>query len=268
MHFRWVRVLSLIEKGLYQPGHSLFHLLDPRLKIISSLILISLIFSASNWFQIIIFLALILAGLVLIPRHLGLILLICSKLRWLFLFTILMHLFLSPGRTLFGTSWLSLDGLIIGVFVCLQMALTVQIACILGITTSTIDLAAAFGWAVRPLSTFGFKTEEWQKTLLLSLSLIPIVHEEIYQTSNAQPGSKEQAGNRKGRWTRWHNQLKSFIDRLVIRADRLALETAENSEGDTSPVQLRPLFPMAFHDVGYVLALIVIICFQWILDWS
>ena len=266
MHSGWVRVLSLIEKGLYQPGHSLFHLLDPRIKILSSLILISLIFSASNWPQIIIFLGLTLAGLVLIPRHLGLILLVCSKLRWLFLFTILMHLFLSPGRTLFGTSWLSLDGLIFGFFVCLQMALTVLVACILGITTSTIDLAAAFGWAVRPLNTFGFKTEEWQKTLLLSLSLIPIVHEEIYRTSNDQQGPKEPTGNHMGRWVRWHNRIKSFIDRLVTHADRLALDNAENNESDTSTVQLRSLFPMAFHDIGFVLALLVIICFQWILN--
>ena len=45
-------LLTTAENGLYRPGETLLHRLDPRVKVLSCLLLVILAFAATGWVQI------------------------------------------------------------------------------------------------------------------------------------------------------------------------------------------------------------------------
>ena len=241
------------------------HRADPRLKLLACLLLVVLGFSASDWGQ----LALVGGACLLAawqahlrPHSLWR---LCWLLRWLLLFTLLMHLLLSPGRTLWGTSWLSLDGLLTGIFVCGQILVAVTTSAMLAMTTSTSELTGAFGWFVSPLSRAGLRTDEWQGLLKLSLDFIPVIREEMQ--GRAPAGSRRSAGTAaeppRGRWARWSRDLQGLLLRLADRGDRLAHELAARADGPPVGSALAPLLPMARRDLGFAVFLVLVVFCYW-----
>lgn len=250
---------------MYQPGQSLIHRLDPRIKVLSSLTLVVLTFAASDWIQLAMLLVVATGALLIISPYVWLVLRVCSKLRWLLLFTLLMHLLLSPGRTLWGLSWLSLDGLSLGVFVCVQIALAATTTTILAITTRIEDLSAAFGWFVKPLSRLGCRTEDWQKMVLLALGFIPVVREEMHLSVRGEADSsvaRDQGW--KGRWSASCTKMKAFTERMLVRGDTMAHQIAENDNSCPISCALPSIWPLSQPDRYIVVAMILIIVFHWL----
>lgn len=190
---------------------------------------------------------------------------ICWMLRWLLLFTLLMHLLMSPGRTLWGISWLSLDGLQMGFFVCAQMLLAIVLSALLAITTSTENLARTFGWFVKPLDWLGCRTGEWQKLLLLTMDFIPVVQEEIRASSTSDVGDHDVSTptNRTGRWSVWMLKLQGLLLRLVARGDSIAHRIAENEDSCHLPARLSPLLPMTLLDQLFSLTITLVVIGYW-----
>lgn len=254
------------ENGLYQPGQTLLHKLDPRMKVSSCLILVVLIFAAGGWSQLFaLVVALAAAVWIVVP--------LCQPLwrlfwmfRWLLLFTLLMHLFLSPGRTLWGLSWLSFDGLLMGSFVCVQMLLAIMVSALLAITTSTETLARTFGWFVQPLQTFGCRTEEWQKMLLLTMDFIPVVQAEIKITSEPAGGCSDEPTQttKMSRWSVWMQKLQGLLARLVDRADTVAHRVAAHEDPSLLPAELSPLLPMVLLDQLFTLTITLVVISYWL----
>jgi len=143
--------MASAETGLYQQAETILHRLDPRVKVLSCLVLVVLSFGAAGWMQLLSIITIVALAVWSIKPVSQQVLRLFWLLRWFLLFTFLLHLLLSPGRTLWGLSWLSFDGLLSGAFVCLQMLLAVAASALLGITTTTASLSQAFGWFVRPL---------------------------------------------------------------------------------------------------------------------
>ena len=249
------------ETGLYQYAETILHRLDPRVKVLSCLALVVLSFGAAGWMQLLSVLAAVALAVWSIKSFSRRILRLFWLLRWLFLFTFLLHLFLTPGRTLWGLSWLSFDGLLSGAFVCLQMLLAVAASALLGITTTTESLAQAFGWFVRPLRWLGCRTGEWQKTLLLSLDFIPVVHAEIRTSGQAEIRSSDTLAldASQGHFTAWGKRLHDLIFRLVTRGDEIAHKL--NLDDDTvSNQNVLPAFlPMALLDQLFSMAVCLVI---------
>ncbi len=171
-------------------------------------------------------------------------------LRWLLLFSLLMHLFFSPGRTLWGLSWLSFDGLLTGTFVCLQILLAVTASALLGITTSTASLSLAFGWLVQPLALLGCRTEEWQKIMAQAIDFIPLVHAEISVSGKAEDATSDKYGlkTKQDRFHAWGKSLHNLIFRLVDRGDEIAYCLAAEDDSVTGQKRLPAFLPMAFLD--------------------
>jgi energy-coupling factor transport system permease protein len=262
----WVEALiARTENGLFRAGQSLFHRLDPRIKVLSSLTLVVLSFAAGDRVQLAILMVVAVAALPVISAHALLLLRICLMLRWLLLFTFLMHLLLSPGRTLWGLGWLSLDGLYQGSFVCLQMVLAVIFTAILAITTSIEDLAAAFGWFVRPLSRLGCRTDEWQKILLLALGFIPVVHAEIHLSGQGDAASPAgRAGGTKGRWSKFFSRTEDFIERMLARGDKMAHQIAAEDSSSRILSEQPSIEPLSLLDRYFLGAMILVIVCHWL----
>ena len=258
-------MITTTENGLYQPGQSLFHNLDPRIKVASFLTLVVLAFAASDWTQLAVLFVVAAGSLGVISLHARLVLRVCSMLRWLLLFTLLMHLLLSPGRTLWGLSWLSLDGLYMGIFICSQIVLATMMTTILAITTKIEDLTATFGWFVQPFSRLGCRTKDWQRIILLALGFIPAVHEEIYrsgQSKNVPAADKGQ--DKKARWSTFCTEIQDFTERMLTRGDSMARDIAVNDNSCRIPPELPSIWPLSLPDRYIVTAMMLIMVCHWL----
>jgi energy-coupling factor transport system permease protein len=266
-------LIAVTENGLYQPGKTLLHRLDPRVKVLSSLLLVVLAFAATDWTRLFALVVTVAITLWLTSPLLNSVLRLCWLLRWFLLFTLLMHLLLSPGRTLWGVSWLSFDGLLMGTFVCVQILLAIVSAALLALTTSTEKLTRTFGWFVQPLQWLGCKTEEWQKMLLLTMNFIPVVQEEMrastassdvddYSESKQTASPTQTAGP--GRWSVWMQKLQDFLLRLVNRGDAIAYRIATDEDTMPLPEELPPFLPMALQDQLFSLAFTLVVICYWL----
>ncbi len=254
------------QQGPYRPGQTLLHQTDPRLKVLACLLLVMLCFAASGWVQLaIVGVASSIAVWLAAPRD-GSLWRLCWLMRWLLLFTLLMHVLLSPGRTLWGTRWLSLDGLLSGTFVCMQMLLAVVTSAILATTTSTASLTGAFGWFTQPLSRFGCRTGEWQRLLLLSMDFIPVIRDEMRAASSANADDKAgiPPAGRLGLWELWMQKVQGVLLRLADRGDSLAHRLAADEDSLPRPSTLPPLLPMARYDRGFSAVMVLMIVSYWL----
>jgi energy-coupling factor transport system permease protein len=214
---------------------------DPRLKLLVCGLVIILAFAAGSWQRLAV---------------LGVVALLLSRLaccgpmamlrslrpfRWLLLFTLLLHLFLSPGHTLFGVAWLSRDGLLHGLLVCGQIAIAALAAALLSSTTTAEHTALACGWLLTPLKWLGCPVRQWEELTFLVLRFFPQMREELMATVAADGGGWFH------RVSAWENRLLPLFDRLVERADTYARDIVDGREA-VCPGQLPPLDLLAMRN--------------------
>lgn len=258
---------ALTGNNLFKPGTTCLHKLDPRIKVVFALITVMLVFASSYWTQLSAVAAVAVFAVWVMSYAASTIWRVCWLLRWLLLFTLLMHLLFSPGQTLMGLSWLSYDGLVSGAFVCVQLILSVVIASLMAMTTPLDDLVAVFGWLVTPLRKLGCQTENWQKIFFLTLTLIPVVQDEILLAANGhENGSADHNTNLKARMSRWIKRLKTVLLQLVNRGDAMAHDLVETNKALPSPAGLTALFPLSKLDLSFVCVLTLIVFSHWLLD--
>jgi energy-coupling factor transport system permease protein len=200
------------------------HGADPRLKLLVCATLAILAFAAGSWLRLAV------AAALLVPlaaaARLGPAWAVRTlwPLRWLLLFTLLLHLLLSPGYTLFGVVWLSRDGLLRGLLICSQLGTATLAAALLTITTSAERTAAACGWLLSPLARLGCPVRRWQELMALVLRFFPLLQGELRATAVTGQGGWS------ARVNAWEERLLPLFDRLVERADLLARRVAAGEE--------------------------------------
>jgi energy-coupling factor transport system permease protein len=212
-----------ITLGRHVAGNSPLHRLDPRLKLVGLPLLVIAAFSGGP--QRLLLLAPLVLSLLLLSR-------IEWRLWWrgirvmrtLFVFTLALHLFFSPGRTLLGVAWLSLDGLLLGLLVCSRLLLAILLSSLLTLTTSPLELTWALSVLLAPLKRLGLAVQEWTLLLLLVLHFIPVLREEAMALALRRRG--EGLGPEgKGLIERARflaGMVSPLVLRLVERADDLA----------------------------------------------
>jgi energy-coupling factor transport system permease protein len=242
-----------ITLGRYEPRESILHRLDPRLKLCGLPPLVIAVFAGHNPLRLGI-LALLAIVLILLSgigwrtwwRGLWM-------LRWLFLFTLLLHLFLSPGRTLLGVAWLSYDGLLRGTLVCSQLAIAVLFSSLLTLTTSPREVAGACASLLSPLERFGFSVRDTAMLLLLVLHFVPILREEtigLFERSR-ENGIDPSQGPLIARGLAVGRMTAPLLLRLVDRADALAESVAAGDEVIEGGVELKPFWPLRSLDLTF-----------------
>ena len=160
------------------------------------------------------------------------------RFRWLLLFTFLMHMFLSPGKTMAGISWLSLDGVFSGSFVCLQMTIATLMSLIFAITTRPEAVASSSIWFMKPFNFLRLKTKGWEEMIVLVLSLIPLVYEE-FENSKISADEKYDATSPSSFFKslkKWLYQIELGLDNLIQRMDEIAVQLVRD-EKKNKPIQ-------------------------------
>ncbi len=184
-------MISDITLGQYFAGNSVLHRLDPRTKIISSILYIVAIFMAKNIFCY----ALIFAGTLLLVALSGIPLRMILKglkpIVFILIFTMILNIFWTSGDSeplvSFWRIKIYWEGILRAVFMALRVIfLIIATSVFLTYTTSPISLTDAIESLLGPLKKIRVPVHEFAMMMTIALRFIPTLVEETEKIMNAQ----------------------------------------------------------------------------------
>jgi len=191
--------LKDITLGQFFPGHSFIHKLDPRSKIIFTVLFIVVIFLCKD---------LVSYGLVLASL---LVLVAISKVEpkvfvkgmkpvvFIVVCTAILNLFYTDGNVLWSLGFLKIteEGLWKAFFMVLRILMLICSTLLLTYTTSPILLTDGLERLLRPLKKVGFPVHELSMMMSIALRFIPTLIQETDKIINAQKarGADFDSGN-------------------------------------------------------------------------
>ena len=220
-------MLSDITLGQYFPGNSFIHRLDPRTKILATLIYIVAIFFANT--PLTYGLLAGFAAIVIIVSRLPLGLVFSSlKPIWIIVvLTMLIHMFTAPGENIvYAWKFLKVtaEGLDLGIKMAVRLILLLLFSSILTFTTSPIVLTDGIEKLLRPFKAIGVPAHEMAMMMTIALRFIPTLLEEIDRIMKAQTarGADFGSGNILQRMKNMLPLLVPLFISAFRRADELA----------------------------------------------
>lgn len=179
-----------ITLGQYFPVDSAIHRLDPRSKLLSSLLLMGFLLVSNKITLILVCTLFVLVILKIAKLRLRVVLRNLRAFLWLFLLTFIVHLVYSYGRVLVSIPLIGLDitytGLEKGFFYTSRIALLIIIAGVLTATTTPIELTDAIAKLAAPLRRLKIPVQEMAMMMAIALRFIPILLEEADRIKKAQ----------------------------------------------------------------------------------
>lgn len=261
-------MLKSVTIGQYIYKESPIHRLDPRIKILISLIFMVGIFLVDSFI-----------GFGLVAIFVGTVIYL-SKLPYkrvlrglrpivfIAVFTLILHLFFTPGGdVVFKVAFITIyeEGLYTGLFMVVRILLLILFTSLLTLTTSPIELTDAIEALLKPFQRIGVPAHELAMMMTIALRFIPTLMEEANKIMKAQQarGADFKTGN-------LLQKAKSLIPLLIPlfisafrRADDLALAMEarcyRGGENRTRMNQLR----YRFQDfISFGIAIIVTLVFS------
>ncbi len=219
-------MLTDITLGQYYPGNSFLHRMDPRSKILCTMIFIAAIFLAANLWSYILVTLFILGSILISGVPVKMVWKAVKPLWVILLFTMLIHVLTTPGEEIFTWGWIhiSKEGVENGVLMTLRLVYLIAFSSLLTYTTSPIVLTDGIEALLMPFKRFGVPAHELAMMMTIALRFIPTLLEETDRIMKAQSsrGADFSTGNL------WH-RAKSMVPLLVPlfisafrRADDLA----------------------------------------------
>ncbi len=179
-----------ITLGQYAPRESVVHRLDPRTKIISSLVFMILLMFVHRIELFLLFFTAIILFFYLSKLSLALSMRNLRPFLWLFILTLFFHSVFTEGKILLRVELIGLsiteEGIVRGFFYTVRIALLAVLASLLTLTTSPMSLADAFQLFFSPFRRIGIPANEIAMMLSISLRFIPILIEEAERIRKAQ----------------------------------------------------------------------------------
>ena len=215
-----------ITLGQYYASDSMIHRLDPRVKIIATLLFIIELFIVNHFIGF----AVCAAGLGLVVKlskvPLSFILRGLKTILLIIIFTFCLNIFMIDGRIIFQLGFLkvTVEGLLTAVFMGIRLILLIIGSSLLTLTTKPISLTDGIERLLGPLARIGVPTHEIAMMMSIALRFIPTLLEETDKIMKAQQarGADFESGNILER-------AKSLIPILVplfVSAFRIAQDLA------------------------------------------
>jgi energy-coupling factor transport system permease protein len=181
-------MLKDITLGQYFPGNTLAHRLDPRTKLLVTVLYIIALFSAHSLWSYAL-LVLVLAISVRVSR-VGIKALLRGLKPVLFIiaFTAILNLFYTPGRTLvqFWVLRITYEGVRTAITMMLRIMLLIMGTFLLTYTTSPIRLTDGLESLLSPLKKIKLPVHELAMMMSIALRFIPTLIEETDKIMSAQ----------------------------------------------------------------------------------
>ncbi len=179
-----------IAFGQYFEGSSLLHRLDPRAKLIISILHIVVLFLAKNVYSFA-FITVLTVALVLISKiPVRIILTGLKPILFIALFTAVINIFFFKGETVLVSFWvinIYLEGLINAGLIVLRIVLLIaSTSMLLTYTTTPLALTDGMEQLLSPLSKIGVPVHDFSMMMTIALRFIPTLIEETDKIMNAQ----------------------------------------------------------------------------------
>lgn len=223
-------MLTNINFGQYFPGNSFLHRLDPRTKIVGTLLFISSIFLAEKVLSYTIILMFTLVAIAVSHIPLRIVFRSFRPLWVIVVLTLTIHMFSTPGLILYswGPLTLTQEGLQQGILMSARLLFLIMISSLLTFTTSPIVLTDGIERLLSPFRKIGFPAHELAMMMTIALRFIPTLLEETDRIMKAQMarGADFHSGN----IVRRAQNLIPLLIPLFISAFRRADELATAME--------------------------------------
>ncbi len=221
-----------ITLGQYFPGNSVIHKLDPRAKILLTILYIVAIFLAKNAlsFALVVVSAILLVAISHIPPKT--ILKSLKPLMFVLAFTTIFNVFWTKGDILLVSFWkisIYLEGVVFAVMMIIRItALLVGTTILLTYTTSPIMLTDGLEQLLAPLRKLHLPVHEFSMMMTIALRFIPTLIEETDKIMSAQKARGADFTN--GTLTERVKALVPILIPLFVSAFRRADELATAME--------------------------------------
>jgi energy-coupling factor transport system permease protein len=220
-------MLSDTTLGQYFPGTSFVHRLDPRTKLVSTLLFISSIFLADSYaaYACLTIFAVFVVGLSRIPPRM-----VLKSLRplWIIiLLTVIIHLVSTPGKVVYSFWLVSVteEGIRQGALMTARLVFLIIMSSLLTFTTSPIVLTDGIERLLNPFRKIGLPAHELAMMMTIALRFIPTLLEETDRIMKAQMarGAEFSQGNILRRAKSMVPLLVPLFISAFRRADELAI---------------------------------------------
>ena len=219
-------MLKDITLGQFFPGNSLAHKLDPRTKLILTVVYIVGLFCAESFLSYGLMAALLIAGVRVsgvAPKALvrGL-----KPVLFIICFTAVLNLFYTPGEELvsFWIFTITKEGVLTAFFMVLRITMLIMGTFLLTYTTSPISLTDGMESLLNPLKKIRVPVHELAMMMSIALRFIPTLIEETDKIMNAQKARGAMLDT--GKLTQRVKALVPVLIHLFISAFRRADELA------------------------------------------
>lgn len=182
-------MLKDITIGQYFPGNSILHKLDPRFKIILTILMLVLLFSASNYYSLFVGVMFVILCMLLSKIPLGVMIKGVKPILPLVAFTAILNLFFVTGDApLFVWRFIKIypEGIKLTVFMIVRIVFLILGTSLMTYTTSPVVLTDALERLLSPLKLIKFPVHELSMMMTIALRFIPTLIEETDKIMSAQ----------------------------------------------------------------------------------
>lgn len=189
-----------ITIGQYLPGSSVIHKLDPRVKILLSIIYIVILFIVSNFIGYAFIAAFTLLVIILARIPVKYLFKGLKPVIWIIVFTAVINAFFTTGgNELFAAGPITITdkGLYMSAFMIIRLLFLIIGTSILTLTTSPIALTDGIERLLSPFKKIGLPAHELAMMMTIALRFIPTLLDETDKIMKAQMarGADFESGN-------------------------------------------------------------------------
>lgn len=194
-------MISDITFGQYVEGDSIIHRLDPRAKIIMTVLYIVAIFLAKSVTAFALLLAVSVASIFMTGLSFRMVLRSMRSILFIIIFTAVINIFWMTGDTLLVQFWIIkiyLEGIINALMIVLRIVLLITATSVfMTYTTTPLALTDAIESLLSPLKKLHVPVHEFSMMMTIALRFIPTLIDETQKIINAQTarGADFSSGN-------------------------------------------------------------------------
>ncbi|BDR59511.1 energy-coupling factor transporter transmembrane component T family protein [Xylocopilactobacillus apicola] len=181
--------MSKILIGRYLPGNSIIHRLDPRGKMVFTILFIMVVFWANNLVTYACLLGFTLLVIRLSKISLSYFFAGMKSFIFLIVLVVVVQMFFTPGGKVYfhwGLIWLTSSGLKSAFYMFLRLLININISTILTLTTSPLLIADSIESLLKPLKLLGVPTQVIGLMISIALRFIPTIADSAQKIINAQ----------------------------------------------------------------------------------
>ena len=261
-------MLRDITIGQYYPGGSIIHKLDPRVKLMGTLVFIVTLFAFGSPVSYLAATAALTAVIALSRVPLGYILRGLKAIFVLMVVTALFNLFLTPGETLvqFWKLRITVEGLRMAVHMAFRLTYLIVGSSIMTLTTTPNQLTDGLETGLRGLRRLHVPVHEIAMMMSIALRFIPILMDETDKIMRAQEARGADFSS--GGLIRRAKALVPLLVPLFVSAFRRANDLAMAMEsrgyhGGEGRTKMKPLIYRGRDRIAYLcIALYAVVMFS------